>query len=93
MFYIVFAFVCMQNPCDDVRHQRIWSRNKSCSALPHFLVIGPQKTGTTALYSFLSLHPALASNIPSPTTFEEIQFFNANNYYKGLDWFVYLYTN
>ncbi|XP_077300149.1 N-deacetylase and N-sulfotransferase sfl isoform X2 [Arctopsyche grandis] len=76
------------NPCDDVRHQRIWSRNKSCSALPHFLVIGPQKTGTTALYSFLSLHPALASNIPSPTTFEEIQFFNANNYYKGLDWYM-----
>ncbi|XP_044742490.1 bifunctional heparan sulfate N-deacetylase/N-sulfotransferase [Chrysoperla carnea] len=76
------------NPCDDVRHQRIWSRNKSCEQLPRFLVIGPQKTGTTALYTFLSIHPAIASNLPSPDTFEEIQFFNANNYLRGLDWYM-----
>lgn len=76
------------NPCDDARHKKIWSRNKSCDSLPRFLVIGPQKTGTTALYTFLSLHPSIASNLPSPTTFEEIQFFNANNYYKGLDWYM-----
>ncbi|XP_074040411.1 N-deacetylase and N-sulfotransferase sfl [Leptinotarsa decemlineata] len=76
------------NPCDDQRHQKIWSRNKSCDSLPKFLVIGPQKTGTTALYTFLSLHPAIASNLPSPTTFEEIQFFNAHNYLRGLDWYM-----
>lgn len=75
-----------QNPCDDHRHKKIWSRNKSCDSLPKFAVIGPQKTGTTALYTFLSLHPAIASNLPSPTTFEEIQFFNAHNYLRGLDW-------
>ncbi|KAF5297737.1 hypothetical protein FQR65_LT09911 [Abscondita terminalis] len=76
------------NPCDDLRHQKIWSKNKSCDSLPRFLVIGPQKTGTTALYTFLSIHPAIASNLPSPDTFEEIQFFNANNYYRGLDWYM-----
>nr|CAI5842620.1 unnamed protein product [Callosobruchus analis] len=76
------------NPCDDHRHQKIWSRNKSCDSLPKFLVIGPQKTGTTALYTFLSLHPTIASNLPSPTTFEEIQFFNAHNYLRGLDWYM-----
>lgn len=76
------------NPCDDQRHQKIWSKNKSCDSLPKFLVIGPQKTGTTALYTFLSLHPAIASNLPSPTTFEEIQFFNAHNYLRGLDWYM-----
>lgn len=76
------------NPCGDIRHKKIWSRNKSCESLPSFLVIGPQKTGTTALYTFLSLHPSIASNLPSPDTFEEIQFFNANNYYKGLDWYM-----
>ncbi|KAJ8941018.1 hypothetical protein NQ318_006447 [Aromia moschata] len=70
------------NPCDDLRHQKIWSRNKSCDSLPKFLVIGPQKTGTTALYTFLALHPSIASNLPSPTTFEEIQFFNAHNYLR-----------
>ncbi|XP_035730077.1 bifunctional heparan sulfate N-deacetylase/N-sulfotransferase-like isoform X2 [Vespa mandarinia] len=76
------------NPCDDQRHQKIWSRNKTCDQLPRFLVIGPQKTGTTALYTFLSIHPAISSNLPSPDTFEEIQFFNGKNYYKGLDWYM-----
>ncbi|XP_022908158.1 bifunctional heparan sulfate N-deacetylase/N-sulfotransferase [Onthophagus taurus] len=76
------------NPCEDVRHQKIWSKNKSCESLPNFLVIGPQKTGTTALYTFLSLHPTIKSSLPSKETFEEIQFFNGNNYYKGLDWYM-----
>ncbi|XP_071440534.1 bifunctional heparan sulfate N-deacetylase/N-sulfotransferase [Hetaerina americana] len=76
------------NPCEDVRHQRIWSRNKTCEQLPRFLVIGPQKTGTTALYTFLSMHPDISSNFPSPDTFEEIQFFNGKNYYRGLDWYM-----
>ncbi|KAK9869670.1 hypothetical protein WA026_003418 [Henosepilachna vigintioctopunctata] len=76
------------NPCLDTRHQKIWSKNKSCESLPKFLVIGPQKTGTTALYTFLSLHPAIASNTPSTDTFEEIQFFNAHNYLRGLDWYM-----
>lgn len=40
------------------------------------------------MYTFLSIHPAIASNLPSPDTFEEIQFFNANNYYRGLDWYM-----
>jgi heparan sulfate N-deacetylase/N-sulfotransferase NDST2 len=73
---------------EDARHLKIWSRNKSCDSLPKFLVIGPQKTGTTALYTFLSMHPSLASNLPSADTFEEIQFFNGNNYYRGLDWYM-----
>ncbi|XP_049794710.1 bifunctional heparan sulfate N-deacetylase/N-sulfotransferase [Schistocerca nitens] len=76
------------NPCNDIRHQRIWSRNKTCEQLPRFLVIGPQKTGTTALYMFLSMHPDISSNFPSPDTFEEIQFFNGKNYYRGLDWYM-----
>ncbi|GFY68285.1 hypothetical protein TNIN_292751 [Trichonephila inaurata madagascariensis] len=76
------------NPCNDKRHRAIWSAAKSCEQLPKFLVIGPQKTGTTALYTFLSMHPAIVSNYPSPETFEEVQFFNGRNYYKGLDWYM-----
>ncbi|KAJ1528835.1 hypothetical protein ONE63_007209 [Megalurothrips usitatus] len=76
------------NPCDDMRHEKIWSRNKTCEQLPRFLVIGPQKTGTTALYTFLSMHPEVSSNFPSQDTFEEIQFFNGKNYYRGLDWYM-----
>lgn len=42
--------------------------------------------GTTALYLFLLMHPSIISNLPSPKTFEEVQFFNGNNYHKGIDW-------
>lgn len=75
------------NPCEDPRHLKIWTK-KSCNQLPKFLVIGPQKTGTTALYTFLSMHPNISANIPNPITFEEIQFFNGRNYYKGLEWYM-----
>uniref|UniRef100_A0A4W3H1H7 [heparan sulfate]-glucosamine N-sulfotransferase n=1 Tax=Callorhinchus milii TaxID=7868 RepID=A0A4W3H1H7_CALMI len=77
-----------QNPCDDKRHKDIWSKEKTCDRLPKFLIIGPQKTGTTALHFFLSLHPGITSNFPSPVTFEEIQFFNGVNYGKGIDWYM-----
>ncbi|CAG0888422.1 unnamed protein product [Darwinula stevensoni] len=76
------------NPCQDKRHLEIWSKNKSCERLPNFLIIGPQKTGTTALYSFLSIHPAISSNRDSPETFEELQFFSGKNYQKGIDWYM-----
>ncbi|XP_017264253.1 bifunctional heparan sulfate N-deacetylase/N-sulfotransferase 4 [Kryptolebias marmoratus] len=77
-----------QNPCDDKRHKDIWSKEKTCDRLPKFLVVGPQKTGTTALYLFLLMHPSISSNFPSPKTFEEVQFFNTNNYHKGIDWYM-----
>ncbi|CAM6031495.1 unnamed protein product, partial [Sphagnum compactum] len=76
------------NPCDDRRHHDIWSEAKSCDRLPDFIVIGPQKTGTTALYTFLSMHQSIVSNRDSDTTFEEVQFFNGKNYLKGLDWYL-----
>ena len=44
--------------------------------------------GTTALYWYLNMHPDIISNKPSEKTFEEIQFFNGQNYYKGIDWYV-----
>ncbi|GAB1298813.1 Bifunctional heparan sulfate N-deacetylase/N-sulfotransferase 2 [Apodemus speciosus] len=78
-----------QNPCDDKRHKDIWSKEKTCDRLPKFLIVGPQKTGcTTAVHFFLSLHPAVTSSFPSPSTFEEIQFFNGPNYHKGIDWYM-----
>ncbi|XP_039748929.1 bifunctional heparan sulfate N-deacetylase/N-sulfotransferase [Pararge aegeria] len=79
------------NPCDDIRHKKIWAKSKSCDtldALPKVLVIGPQKTGSTALYTFLAMHPNLVPNLPSAATYEELQFFNNNNYLKGLDWYL-----
>ncbi|XP_041774237.1 bifunctional heparan sulfate N-deacetylase/N-sulfotransferase [Anopheles merus] len=76
------------NPADDPRHAKIWAGNKRRTTLPKLLGLGPQKTGSTAFYTFLSMHPAVASNLPNSDTFEEIQFFNGNNYYRGLDWYL-----
>ncbi|KAL2078322.1 hypothetical protein ACEWY4_026007 [Coilia grayii] len=70
------------------RHKDIWSKEKTCDRLPKFLIIGPQKTGTTALHSFLSLHPAISSSFPSPISYEEVQFFSGPNYQRGIDWYM-----
>uniref|UniRef100_A0A3B3Q680 Bifunctional heparan sulfate N-deacetylase/N-sulfotransferase 1 n=1 Tax=Paramormyrops kingsleyae TaxID=1676925 RepID=A0A3B3Q680_9TELE len=77
-----------QDPCEDKRHKDIWSKEKTCDRFPKLLIIGPQKTGTTALYLFLAMHPDMTSNYPSKETFEEIQFFNGHNYHKGIDWYM-----
>ena len=84
-------FISGQNPCLDPRHKEIWSSTKNCNKLPSFLVVGPQKTGTTALYTFLKMHPDIMSNEPSVSTYEEVQFFNGHNYIRGLDWWVLRY--
>lgn len=38
--------------------------------------------------TFLAAHPSVHSSRPSPSTFEEVQFFNSKNYQKGLDWYM-----
>uniref|UniRef100_A0A8C7UEE7 Bifunctional heparan sulfate N-deacetylase/N-sulfotransferase 1 n=1 Tax=Oncorhynchus mykiss TaxID=8022 RepID=A0A8C7UEE7_ONCMY len=77
-----------QDPCEDKRHKDIWSKEKTCDRFPKLLIIGPQKTGTTALYLFLGMHPDLTSNYPSKETFEEIQFFSGHSYHRGIDWYM-----
>lgn len=51
-------------------------------------MIGPQKTGTTALHAFLAMHPFVQTNFPTRDYFEELQFFNGPNYLKGIDWYM-----
>jgi hypothetical protein len=87
-FLSSFSLFFFQSPCEDKRHREIWSPLKTCSRLPDLLVVGPQKTGTTALYSYLTMHPTVVSSRPSPDTFEEVQFFSGKNYLRGLDWYM-----
>lgn len=48
---------------------------------PRFLIIGAQKGGTTALYEYLCMHPAIGA-----PTMKEIDFFNCDGRYgKGID--------
>lgn len=78
------------NPCDDKRHLAIWSDSKRylCNHVPRILIVGPQKTGTTALYTFLKLNPLFESARMSREDFEEVQFFNDKHYGRGSDWYL-----
>jgi tetratricopeptide (TPR) repeat protein len=49
--------------------------------LPHFLIIGTQKGGTTSLYRYLAQHPNVKSAVK-----KEVHYFDLN-YDKGLDWY------
>lgn len=60
--------------------------------MPKILILGPQKTGSTALSTFLAAHPSVHSSRPSSVTFEEVQFFNSKNYRNGLDWYMDFFT-
>ncbi|OUC44560.1 sulfotransferase domain protein [Trichinella nativa] len=68
------------NPCSDQRHAELLSTKNLCKQFPDAIIVGPQKTGSTALYTFLKLHPLVNSSLSHPKTFEEVQFFCGRNY-------------
>jgi len=78
------------NPCLDERHGRILPAALNCSNIvfPNTLIVGPQKTGSTALGLFLSLHSEAQMNRPVPGSFEELQFFGGANYALGIEWYT-----
>jgi hypothetical protein len=49
--------------------------------LPHFLIIGARKSGTTSLYEYLAEHPRVA-----PALHKEVYFFDLH-FARGLDWY------
>lgn len=49
--------------------------------LPHFIILGSQRGGTTSLYRFLEQHPCMASS-----TRKECHYFDFN-YARGLNWY------
>lgn len=54
---------------------------KKSRALPDFLIIGAQKSGTTSLYEYLREHPHVI-----PASKKEIHFFDTK-FYKGNRWY------
>ncbi|KRX41409.1 Bifunctional heparan sulfate N-deacetylase/N-sulfotransferase [Trichinella murrelli] len=73
------------NPCSDQRHAELLSTKNLCKQFPDAIIVGPQKTGSTALYTFLKLHPLVNSSLSHPKTFEEVQFFCGRNYLHGIN--------
>lgn len=68
-----------------LKYRRATWRNRS---LPHFIVIGAQKSGTTSLSHYLSQHPRILRSLT-----QEVHFFDgglnpaADNYENGQQWY------
>lgn len=76
------------SPCDDSTHMAIWSHASNCTNLPSVLLVGPQKTGSTALRLYLKQNPQTCSN-QLTDRFEETQFFsNEIAYSYGVNWYL-----
>jgi heparan sulfate N-deacetylase/N-sulfotransferase NDST2 len=77
------------SPCSNKRHREILPAWFNCSQLPQLLILGPQKSGTTALHTFLSLHPQVQTNRQSELHYEEVQFFSDDTLYqRGIQWYM-----
>jgi hypothetical protein len=71
-------------PVRKVARTAIWGFGRATSRwrpLPHFLVLGAQKAGTTALYAYLRWHPAITG--PS---WKEVSFFD-RHWWRGPAWY------
>ncbi|CAF1052922.1 unnamed protein product [Adineta ricciae] len=89
-FYPEEQMPIFTNPCSDRILMNLWNGNDSlCTTFPQFIIVGPQKTGTTALHAMLSQHPDLRPSRAISTTFEEVQFFSNNTIYlNGINWYL-----
>ncbi|CAL8075948.1 unnamed protein product [Calicophoron daubneyi] len=80
------------DPCRDSHSRALWPSTVPCgqNAYPSIVIVGPQKTGSTALLHFLRLHPSLKANrYQYGSTFEELQFFSSDSLYsQGVIWYV-----
>ncbi len=58
--------------------------DKAKPAEPSFIIIGPMKTATSALYKYINQHPQVL-----PCIEKEVHFFSNNNKYPhGKDWYI-----
>ncbi len=51
--------------------------------LPDFIIIGAQKSGTTSLFDYLTMHPEVLKN---PLNYKELYFFNTH-YQRGMKYY------
>ena len=59
-------------------------RRRAAKWLPHALILGAQKAGTSALFAYLGQHPRLA-----PSREKEVSFFGSDlRYALGLEWYA-----
>ena len=74
----------LPDPFRAVLRNAVWTYGRATSAarpLPDFLILGAQKAGTTALYSYLRRHPSITG--PS---WKEVSYFD-RHYARGEAWY------
>ena len=80
----------LPDPVRAVLRNAVWTYGRATSAarpLPDFLILGAQKAGTTALYSYLRRHPSITG--PS---WKEVSYFD-RHYARGEAWYRGDFTN
>jgi hypothetical protein len=73
-------------PARIVARNAVWTYGRATAAarpLPGFLIIGAQKAGTTALYSYLREHPAIAGPPWKEVSFFDRHFWRGDAWYRG----------
>jgi hypothetical protein len=73
-------------PARIVARNAVWTYGRATAAarpLPGFLIIGAQKAGTTALYSYLREHPAIAGPPWKEVSFFDRHFWRGEAWYRG----------
>lgn len=73
-------------PLRVVARNAIWVFGSATSALrplPHFLIVGAQKAGTTSLYSYLRRHPGISGPLWKEVSFFDRHFPRGEAWYRG----------
>lgn len=58
-------------------------RQSAWRALPHFIIVGAQKAGTSSLYAYLRQHPQIAPAVTKEVHFFDIQFARGMAWYRA----------
>jgi hypothetical protein len=54
--------------------------------LPHFMIVGAKRGGTTSLYNYLLEHPQVAPLFPARQQIKGVRFFDLN-FHRGVGWY------
>jgi hypothetical protein len=73
-------------PVRVVLRNAVWTYGRATARvrpLPDFLIIGAQRAGTTALYEYLRLHPAVAGPAWKEVNYFDVHYLRGEAWYRG----------
>jgi len=69
--------------------RQMWIASRRARILPHFIIIGAQRAGTTSLFYYLRIHPDVRRPLSRDGSVfwpKELHFFD-EHYERGIDWY------